>query len=216
MKHLRAVLVLLHCLAIFLLSFPAPVGVMTERNFRHPGTQATFHSYAQALQGLGLDVTKDELQAFLWDAGTRFMAVRNATVEPFVPYVDAVGARQGWRMFGSVNRAPAWLVIEIQEGEQWRRVYESRSSQHTWLRRQLDQERSRALVNSWSWLNSRKTYEQFGVWLARRAAQDFPQAEWMRTRMEQRRLPPPEKLRTEGLPAPKEHWEERYNLDKYR
>lgn len=216
MKHLRAVLVLLHCLAIFLLSFPAPVGVMNERSFAAPATQATFESYAGALQSVGLDVSKDELQQFLWDEGTRFMAVRSRVVAPFQRYLQAVGAGQGWRMFGTVNRAPAWLVVEVQEGEDWRIVYESRSEEHTWRRRQFDQERTRALVNDWSWLRGKASYEQFGVWLAQRAAVDFPQATHLRTRMERRKLPPPEVLRTQGMPEPTVHWETRYSLDKHR
>lgn len=221
MKQLRALFVLFHLLAILLLSVPAPVGGMNEAAFKHPATQESFQSYAQALQGVGLDIHSEELEAASWSLGTRYMKARETAVAPFVPYLEAVGARQGWRMFHSVNRAPAWLVVEIHAGPtlssgEWQRVYESRSNTATWRRRQLDQERSRALMNSWSWLSSKKSYLQFGAWLAQGAAEDFPQAMWMRTTMEKRVIPGPEKLRLEGLPTPTVHWERRYALDALR
>ncbi len=221
MKHLRALFVLFHLLAIFLLSFPAPVGGMTEASFKHPATQQSFRSYAEALQGVGLDIDAAQLEAALWELGTRYMKARAATVAPFEPYLLAVGAKQGWRMFHSVNREPAWLVVEIHPGPTlesgaWRRVYESRSDSATWRRPQLDQERSRALMNSWSWLSSKKTYHQFGAWLAQRAAEDFPEAMWMRTTLERRVIPGPEQLRRSGLPTPTVHWERRYALEALR
>lgn len=221
MRQLRALFVIFHVLAITLLSIPAPVGGMNEDAFKHPATQASFQSYARALRGLGLDVDVAELESMLWTAGTGYMKTRKAIVAPFVPYLETVGARQGWRMFHSVNREPAWLVVEIHTARDlndgpWQRIYESRSAEHTWRRRQLDQERTRALMSNWSWMSSKKSYLQFGTWLAEQAAADFPQAAWMRTTMEQRVLPGPEALREQGLPAPTVRWERRYRLDELR
>ena len=218
MKHLRAVLVLLHCLAIFLLSFPAPVGAMKKSAWRTKDMQATFASYTEAINGLGVELGQDELEAILWDAGTRFMAVRNQAVAPFQPYLRLTGSKQGWRMFGTVNRRPAWLEIEVGESKDgpWRTVYRMRSTEHDWRRSQFDQERTRALVNNWSWLGGKKSYEQFSVWIAQRASEDFPDESHMRIGMERIVLPPPEELHAEGMPAGTRRWETVYSLDKYR
>lgn len=216
MKHLRAVLVLLHVLAVFVMAFPAPVGAMNKKYWRTADTQALFESYAGALQSVGLDLSSQALEAWLWDAGTAYLAVRNDVVEPFRPYLSATGSLQSWRMFGTVNRRPAWLVVEVGSDDAWRPVYMMRSDEHSWMREQLDQERMRALVNSYSWLSHKSSYDQFSVWLARRAAVDFPDASHMQIRMERRRIPDPQTLRTAGWPEPKKHWETRYSLDKYR
>lgn len=216
MKHVRAVLVLLHVLAITLLSFPAPVGAMSKRAFAAPATQATFQSYADALQGMGFDVRKDQLEAWLWEWGNAFLAARNKVVAPFIPYAELTGSEQGWRMFGGLNRHPAWLVVEVQQDGQWRTVYRMRSPDLDWRRRQFDQERMRALANSWSWGSRKGTYDAFSVWLAQRAAEDFPTASHMRIHMEKVTLPPPEQLRAEGMPPGKPFWESKYSLDKYR
>lgn len=216
MKHLRAVLVLLHVLAITILAFPAPVGAMNRRSFQEPGVQDTIASYARALQAVGAPVDRETLEDWLWRQGSRLIQVRRAAVKPWKPYVALTGAEQGWRMFGTVARRPAWLVVEVQEGGAWRPVYRSRSSTLTWRAHQFDQERMRAVVSQWSWKSRKKGYEEFGVWLARQASVDFPQASHLRTRMEQVVLPPPERLRAEGLPAGRPFWETTYSLDKYR
>jgi hypothetical protein len=216
-KHLRALLVLLHVLAVSVMAFPAPVGAMSKKDWASPELQQTFQGYAGALRAVGLPVTDEGLQAWLWEAGNDLLAVRKAALAPFRPYLELTGSEQGWRMFGTVNRRPAWLVVEVGDGQdQWRRVYEMRSDEHTWLREQMDQERVRGLVNGYSWLNRKKSYDQLSVWLARRASVDFPDASHMRIAMERRRLPAPQELRTQGMPAPTRHWETRYSLDKYR
>ncbi|MCB9779556.1 MAG: hypothetical protein H6742_13415 [Alphaproteobacteria bacterium] len=216
MDHLRAILVLLHVLVISVLSFPAPVGMMTERAFSHPDTQASFQSYTDALNAVGVDIDKDEFQQLLWDAGTAFISVRRKVVAPMQPYVALTGTEQGWRMFGSVNRRPAWLRVELKQDGAWRTIYEMRSDEYTWRRQQLDQERVRAVVNNFSWLHSKRTYEDFGLWLARRAAEDFPDATHLRTSMVRRALPPPDELRAHGMPEGTVLWETEYSLDKHR
>lgn len=216
MKHLRAILVLLHVLAITLLSFPAPVGGMTKKAFADPAAQASFAAYATVLQGLGLDVEPAELEAWLWDRGNRLIELRRILVEPTLPYQKWTGAEQGWRMFGMVNRRPAWLVIELQEGEAWRTIYRCRSQEHAWRQEQLDQERMRAVVNAWSWRTRKPGYDQFGVWIAQQASVDFPGASHLRIHMQQVALPPPEVLRSSGMPEGKPFWETTYSLDKYR
>lgn len=216
MKHLRAILVLLHVLVITVLSFPAPVGGMTKKAFADPVAQANFESYAGALRALGLDVEKAELETWLWENGNRLIALRRELVAPTLPYQKWTGAEQGWRMFGMVNRRPAWLVIEVQEGEAWRTVYRCRSDEFTWRREQFDQERMRAVVNAWSWRTRKPGYEQFGVWIAQKASVDFPQASHLRMHMQQVTLPPPETLHSQGMPEGKPFWEATFSLDKYR
>lgn len=215
MKHLRTILVLLHVLAITLLAFPAPVG-LTQRALAQPEIQDTIQADAEALQDLGVDLGPQRLSALLWSAGSRFLAARRTLLAPFRPYARAVGCEQGWRMFGTLNRRPAWLLIELQEGETWRPIYRSRSETLSWHRQWLDQERMRAQVNQFAWLRHRQSYDELGTWLARQAAVEFPQANHIRLSMEQRSIPAPAVLEKDGWPPPTLRWQTVHSLDKFR
>ncbi len=216
MKHLRAVLILLHVVAVTALAFPAPVGGMNERAFAQPSVQASFESTAATLRSLGLDVSKDALQAWLWGHGNRFMAVRKQLLRPLHPYADLTGSHQGWRMFSSLNRRAAWLVVDLEEGGDMRTIYRMRSDRYTWRRRQLDQERTRALVNGWCWGRNKGSYKRFAQWLGRQAAADFPDATAIRVHMDRAALPDPATLHADGMPAGRSTWPVRVALEPLR
>ncbi len=211
-RQARALFVLFHLLAVGILSFPAPVGAMNRAAFEHPATQAAFDEYAALLRSLGVEMDRERLSAILWEGGTRVLAVREVLVAPFQPYAEAVGARQGWRMFHAVHRDPSWLVVELREERGWRVIYEARSATATWRRHQLDQERLRALTSVWSWREGRSSYRAFGAWLARRAAEDFPDALGLRIALLQRPIPTPAQRRRGELAVPRRHWAEVHDL----
>ncbi|NOY26410.1 MAG: hypothetical protein GXP62_11110 [Oligoflexia bacterium] len=126
---------------------------------------------------------------------------------PVQAYLGLTGSTPDPVQFRLVDRAPAWLVVELETQGQWRTIYQSRSDEHTWLRPYLDQVRMRTVVDGFGRLEHRKSYDALGVWLARRAAVDFPQAQHLRVRIDQ-----PGRDGEE----PVSHWVTRYSLDKYR
>lgn len=207
--HLRAIFILFHLAAIGSLCIPAPVGGLSERSYNNANIQAIFREYSVALNRVGLRVTRKELQDTAWAAGQWLVDVRKAALQPFVPYHRATGTQQGWRMFGYVNRTPARVEVRLQRVADgpWEPLYFARSDAHDWRRRQLDQERFRALLNSASHRRSKKRYERAVDWLADRAAEDFPEAHALAAQMVYQPAPPPEDLRElDALPTGEAFW----------
>lgn len=126
---------------------------------------------------------------------------------PVGAYLGLTGSSPDPVQFSLVEHAPAWLVVELETHGQWRTIYQSRSDEHTWLRPYLGQVRMRAVLDGFGRLEQRDSYDALGVWLARRAAVDFPQAQHLRVRVDQS---------GHGQADPTPHWLTRYSLDKYR
>ena len=196
--HLRAIFVLFHLAAIGSLCIPAPVGGLTKTSYDNRSVQKTFAEYAAMLRGLGVDIDREGLQDRAWAGGRWLLDVRAAAVEPFRPYHRVTGTQQGWRMFGYVNRIPARIEVHLQvePGGAWRPLYVARSNEHVWRRRQLDQERFRALLNAASHHRSKKRYLRAVSWFAARAAEDFPSAHAIRVQMVELPVPPAAELRS--------------------
>lgn len=207
--HLRAIFIVFHLAAIGSLCIPAPVGGLSERSYDNANIQQIFREYAKALSGVGLSITRKELQDTAWAVGQWLVDTRRAALQPFVPYHRATGTQQGWRMFGYVNRTPARLEVYLQEQPEgpWVPLYFARSDEHTWRRRQLDQERFRALLNSASHHRSKKRYDRAIDWMAKQAAADFPGAHGLAAQMVEQPAPPPEALRQlDALPSGDVFW----------
>ncbi len=218
-NHLRAILVLLHLLAICTLALPAPVGGINERSYKDPSLQATFGDYAKALQAVGLDISRKELQDRAWVVGKAMVDFHNAAKKPFMPYYQATGTWQGWRMFGYVSRKPARLEVyaRMAENEDWQPIFIARSSEWDWRATQLDQERMRGLVNDHSWRRGKGRYLELSRWLARQAAADLPQAHALKVQMRSLPLPSPEQLREQGAVLPGDaFWEVEFDLAELR
>ena len=196
--HLRAIFVLFHLAAIGSLCIPAPVGGLSQSSYDNRSVQKTFAEYAAMLRGLGVEIDRESLQDRAWAAGRWLLDVRAAAVAPFRPYHRVTGTQQGWRMFGYVNRIPARIEVHLQDqpGGPWRPIYIARSHNHAWRRRQLDQERFRALLNPASHRRSKKRYLQAVSWFADRAAADFPHAHAARVQMVELPVPPADELRS--------------------
>ena len=73
--HLRALLVSLHLLAVFLLSLPAPAG-MTRESLQEENLQSSFQAWAETAQRVGLDLESEDVQELSWTWGNRVLGVR--------------------------------------------------------------------------------------------------------------------------------------------
>jgi hypothetical protein len=206
MAHLRALFVLFHLLAITLLALPAPVGGMNRHTFASEGLQANLAGWRAVLGGLGWEVSAAEIEDRAWRAGKAILAARRVVLAPFRPYAELTGASQGWRMFAYNNRSPAWMRVEVEEAGSWTILWEARSERATWRRRQFDEGHFRGVMNDWSWLRDRKSYERFARWLAGEVRQERPAATRLRVRMVQRRTPRPAVLAAEGFPPTEDRW----------
>lgn len=174
--QIRGVLVALHVLAVFMLAFPAPAGVMQRSAWRDPSVQAEFRIWTDRANALGIGVSQQEFEDFIYDLAIGFMDVRNAAIAPARPYGDYLGVRQDWRMFSAPHRFPTRLHIEIEENGAWRTLYVERSDEFTWRRAFFEHHRVRRLLFLHGWSQFRRRYEGFARYIAGEAAVEFPDA----------------------------------------
>ena len=211
--HIRAVLVTIHLLAITIMSLPSP-GRVSERQLRDPALQEVFADWREVLAGLGVALSKEEAEQLAMAGANSFMESRDAVLKPLRPYYKYAGTVQSWQMFGYLNRTPARFKLELRTAEGgWRDLYIARNDTADWRRGQLDSERFRGMINSYSWKQNRSGYRRFLDWISCRAAEDFPDAISVRGSMVRLRLPEPEELREmDALPEIDSFWRQVRNL----
>lgn len=190
-RQLRALLVLVHVVAVGLAALPAPEGGMNRAAWKDPTVQDELNTWAARLRAAGLDLGDEEFQAVLWNLGTRTIAARKLVLRPLQPYYRFLGTHQSWRMFVAPHRYPARLHIDVEEGGAWRPVYVARSPEYRWRARQLDDDRMRAAIFRYAWPAYARAWRSFSAWVATRAAADFPEARRVRLRYDKRRTPSP-------------------------
>jgi hypothetical protein len=182
-----------HIFAITLQAFPSPAGGLTPSSWRDPTVQAEFQTWAARLP-LGWDAA--ELEAHAWTFATSWEHARDLLLTPFRPYYRHAGTWQAWKMFVAPHTHPTRLEIEVQRPDGWFLAFEERSSEHTWLARELDSDRSRALVFRMGWPQYGLLRRQFAHWVAARAAVDWPEAQQVKVWFRKEVTPTPEQVRS--------------------
>ena len=207
-NNIRALLIAMHMAIVLVAAAPAPVG-LTRKGLDEPSLEMSLQLWADLVGKLGWDLGLDGTKDLAYRLGTDVLGFRRKLLKPAKPYFRHLGTDQSWRMFGYLNRRPARLEVAISEGEDWRDVFVARSSDATWRRKQLDQERMRTIVNTYSWRTRIKDYKRLSAWLSARALEDFPNATKVRVRMVYMRLPKPAALREAGaVPLGKSFWDQ--------
>lgn len=194
--HLRAVLILVHLVAVTALALPAPGGGMDRRTWREPTVQAEFAAWRARLLAFGVVVEPKAFEDALWAGSVALMDARSKVLAPFQPYYDLTGTHQSWRMFVAPHLHPARLHIDVRRGGEWSPVFIERDDTAVWKRSVLDNDRLRSFIFRLSWPNYRSSYRAFVTWVGDRAAEDFPDADAVRVRFATARtLTPQEVLR---------------------
>lgn len=194
-RHLVGVFVVLHVVSVALSSLPSVRGNLSPSMMREPVVQHELRQWTRALEQLGLEVTTREFQDFIVALGHLYSDVRDVLVKPFEPYRRHLGTGQTWNLFTSAHRIPSRLEIDLEEGGAFRPLYVARSDEHTWRRASLDDTRMRKAVYFLSWRRASRTYGTFAEWVAREAAEDFPDATRVRVRYWRYETPSPEQVR---------------------
>jgi hypothetical protein len=192
---IRAVLIGYHVIAVCVLGFPAPAGVMDKSAWKEPSVQNELRIWAERANSVGFSWTQDEFEQLLWDFSKTFLAGRKEVLRPFVPYAEYLGTRQDWRMFSAPHRYPSRNEIHVRIGGEWKPVFVSRSDEHTWNRFLFDHHRIRRLNFLHAWKKYGRRYKTFTHFVARKAAADFPEADQVRVRFYKYRTPTPEERR---------------------
>lgn len=201
--HLRAGLVALHLFAITLMALPAPpASVLRKSAWNTPTVKAELAFWTEQLNAVGIDWTQKEVRGFAWDFVTEVVPLRKKVLGPFLPYYRYCGTWQSWTMFVAPQTHPARLVVEVDHGDGWETVFETRSSEHGWNRAFFDHDRLRAATFRYSWKSYQTHYESFATYVARELVAEDPGIERVRTSWARYKTPDAATLRAEGLPEP--------------
>jgi hypothetical protein len=199
-RHGLAVFVALHLFAVTFCALPSVGSGMNRNAWRQPTVQGEFRAWTERLTALGVRIEQEELEDRAWAFATGYESVRERILAPFQPYFRYCGTWQSWKMFVAPHRYPGRLEIEIDRGSGWEPVYVARSAEHRWMASWLDHDRFRSATFRYAWDHYRVARSQFADWVARRAAEDFPDAERVRVYFVRYRTRSPEEVRA-GTPA---------------
>jgi hypothetical protein len=194
--HVRALLVGLHLLAITLLALPSVGEGMARWAWQDPTVQDEFAQWTARLNRWGVAITQQEFEDHLWAVASSYESARGRALAPFNSYYGLCGTFQSWRMFAGPHRYPSRLLIDLEEHGIWRPLYVQRDPEHTWLASQLDHYRMRPFLYRLSWYRYADfgDFRQLASWVARHAANDFPDAQRVRVRFFKFRTPSPEEV----------------------
>jgi hypothetical protein len=191
--HVRAVLVILHVLAVITLALPGG-GIRNRARWQAANVKSDFAGWARALRSIGVDTTPERLADRTYGVAEGYVEARSVFAAPFTHYPTFSGARQGWAMFASPQRHPVELHVDVLEGGQWVPIFRSRSRRHDWMWTELDQHRMRKLVGRFAREERKDVFFRLADHLAQRALRDHPAATRARVRMFRYDTLPPERV----------------------
>ena len=102
--RLRFGFVLFHLTAVTVLSVPAPVGARMDATWKERHVRSQVLEWVAPFRSLLEDRSDEQVLTLTRAVATRMLNVRDLVIAPFVPYTRAVGAGQGWQLFGSLKK----------------------------------------------------------------------------------------------------------------
>ncbi len=184
-KHLRAVLVLGHIVAMVLTAIPAPVGGTDRAAWKNPTAQLEFATYAHFL-----GVPPAEFEEKLYQLATFWMGIRAIYLRPVEPYLRITGTDQPWRMFVGPDRFPPRFQLQSRTAAtDFVTLYEERSEQHVWHEEFFRQERVRSYTYRYAWPEYAWSEGQNCNYLAHRVFAEQPDAAQVRCRFWKQKTP---------------------------
>jgi hypothetical protein len=185
-KHLRALLVLAHVVAIVLTAIPAPVGGTNREAWKNPTAQMEFKTYADFL-GMPPAVFEDKL----YDLAMFWMGIRDIYLRPVHPYLRITGTDQPWRMFVGPDRFPPRFQVQFRRAADpdFVTLYEDRSEQYDWHEEFFRQERVRSYTYRYAWPEYWGPEQQHCRYLSRLIFEEKPDAVAVRCRFFRQKTP---------------------------
>ena len=207
--HLRAAFVAFHLLAVTVVALPGVGGGMSRNAWQAPTVQEEFRAWTERLRAFGLDLTVKELEDRLWSFAVVYESARHRILgplrvhptsgalegSPIGTYLSATHTAQSWRMFVAPHRYPGRLVVDLDRGEGFEPLYMARSTEHEWHRAWLDHDRMRSAVFRYAWAHFKPHRRDFATFLARHAAEEFPDGRQLRVGFLRYRTRSPEEVR---------------------
>jgi hypothetical protein len=177
---MRAVLVLVHIVAIVVGAFPVLVDErgMKKEAWAHPLVEAEFANVSQQLERLGVPRDPEEVKQMAWDTSLRWNRTLATLRSPFQFYYAEAGTRQRWRMFPAPVLQPVTFSIEREQEGEWRPVFLQRDAETQWRAKLLQHDRFRASFNLYYWTapldpDMESAYQEVIHWIATEVRNDF-------------------------------------------
>lgn len=187
----RAVYVLFHALSIVVLSLPA--GLTSETRWNAKTTQRDLADWATRLRGLGVDTTKESLEATLKSLAEGYSGVRGAIAAPFGLYARVTLAHQGWAMFASPVRRPYELHVDGLASGAWVPLHRPHDSRADLFAGYLSNDRVRKFTGRFAKSFNEKNYGTFARHLAKVAFAARPDLERVKVSLYGYQTLPPER-----------------------
>lgn len=215
--HLRALLILVHLVAISLAALPrVSAPALTKSARQSPAARAEIAAWTERLASWGVEVEPEVLEQRSLELLEGWLELRTTLNSPFRPYIATFGLRQPWMLFPGADRFPAQLVIELEREGSWETVQTLYPTSGPWKARLARNTRVHGVVYSASWPVHRSHYDELGRWLAREAARDFPEATRLRLSIERGHMRSPEQVREGFVPEVRTHQARTFELESYR
>ena len=111
-------------------------------------------------------------------------------------YGEVAATRQVWGMFSRPGKTRRRLEIAVRHGPdaEWQDVFVERSERYTWRRASFEQTRWRETIINFHRNRYRRVRRRYAEWVADHLFDEHPDAEEVRVRILQGRVPPPGKL----------------------
>jgi hypothetical protein len=168
--HLRAGLITSVCLVATCAAFPMP-GPATEKALTDEAGQAELRQWIGLLHNVGIELTTDELGAWVMWVARGSRKIRATVIAPFNQFFRLTATQQGWGLFAYPDTHPHTLMVQgAASAGPYRDLYVSQDPEHRWLAGTLHYRRIRALYNPGR--RPPRTYGPFVTWLAARAFED--------------------------------------------
>ncbi len=155
-----------------------PLPELREQHLRTKVAQEELRRWTSLLQGVGLDVSQEEIAAFSLSVGGGAIRFRKAVMGPFRPVKRWTGTGQSWGLFAFPDPYPGRLVLSGRPADgEWVEVYRAPAEGDGWL---LDQLLYRRVRGVWDDAGDRSkpgtVFNRFADWAAGRLFEDHP--EW--------------------------------------
>lgn len=161
-------------------ALPLPRSVRRE-NYEKAGAQDEIARWRAGLTRVGLDYTEAELTDAAFALAEAGVSARKWLTGPARPIFELTQTGQNWGLFTHPDRWPARLVIEAQEGNEWRRLYASLDPEHEFRADALVYRRVRAVYDGQSEKGGR-TWDRFASWAAAEVFAAYPEVDTVRVK----------------------------------
>ena len=190
-SQLRAAYVLFHAISIVVLALPA--GLTSETRWNAKTTQRDLAHWAARLRDLGVETTKESLEARLKGLAESYIDARTAIAWPFALYARVTLSHQGWAMFASPVQRPYELHVDGWVNGEWVPIHRPHDSSSAIFAGYLSNDRVRKFTGRFAKSFNQNNYRDFARYLARTAFAARPDVAKIRVSLFGYQTLPPER-----------------------